>query len=120
MASEIFNPGTMRFNIVLQAPQLGRGTDGSVTKTWGDIAPVKAAIDFGTGREFFAAKQVQADITHMVTIYTCPGLATTWRIRFDDAGTIRFFDIRGIAPKGTMRRYQALACRELVGREAQS
>jgi len=114
------NPGRMRFSIVLQKPAIGRASDGAEQKTWPDTASVKAAIDFGEGREYYSAKTVTADLTHLLTIYTYPGLDATWRVKFDDAGTIRILDIRAIKPLGTQRRFQQLHCRELVGREAQS
>lgn len=114
------NPGGMRYRVALQQATIARDSDGAEQKTWQDVAVIQAEIDFGDGREYQAAKVVYADVTHVVTIYTYPGLDTTWRIKFCDTGGDKFFDIRGVKPLGNMRRWQRLACRELVGREVNS
>lgn len=115
-----FNPGSMRYRLTLQRPSPTRNPDGEEIKGYVDAGTVWAEIDFGSGREYFATKVVNADVTHVATIYTFPGLDTTWRGRFDDAGASRYFDFRGIRPADALRSRQILECRELVGREVQS
>ena len=119
---ETFNPGTMRHVVVLQQPAITRGPDGGEVKDYRDTAAVRAEIAFGAGREFLAAKAVDAELTHTLTIRYRPGLGPDWRVKFDDPieQTTRYFDVRSIDPVGTMRRYQKLMCRELVGLEPQS
>ena len=114
---ETFNPGTMRHVVALQQPTITRGADGGEIKTYPDTATIRAEVAFGSGREFFAAKSVDADLTHTLTIRYYPGLGPDWRVKFVDPieGTTRYFDVRSIQALGTMRRYQMLMCRELVG-----
>src|SRR5689334_15001295 len=102
MPQEIFNPGAMRFPVELQKPTIARNPDGSEPKDFTAASPVFAAIDFGEGREFFAAKSVYADMTHMLTIYSYAGLDSTWRVKFVDGDQVRYLDIRGVKPSGTM------------------
>ena len=111
------NPGTMRFRVVLRQPVVDRAADGSELQTWNEVATVRAAIDFGEGREYFSAKAVNAEMTHLITIYAHAGIDSTWSLKFLDGDNPRFLDIRAVKPLGTMRRYQRLECRELVGRE---
>lgn len=116
--------GKLRNLVILQPPAFARGPDGSEIKVYppDGVAKVRAEIVFGTGREFFAAKQVDADLTHMVTIRYYAGLDTGWRVKFNDPldGTTRYFDVRSVKPLGALRRYQLLQCRELVGLEPQT
>ncbi len=120
--SGVVNPGAMRHRIVLQQASVTRNTDGSERKTWPDTATVSAAIAFGTGRELFAARAVNAELTHLITIRYYAGLGPDWRVKFNDPkdGSVRYFDIRSIEAVGTMRRHQRLQCRELVGRQVQT
>jgi len=115
--------GRMRHSVVLQRFTTVRASDGGELKSWEDVATVAADIAFGTGRELFAARAIDAELTHMVTIRYYRGITPAWRIRFDDqleGGLSRYFDIHGIEAVGTKRRYQRLQCSELVGTEAQS
>ena len=114
--------GKLRNLVVLQQPAIGRGSDGSEIKAYPDTASVRAEIIFGTGREFVAAKSVDADLTHMLTIRYYPGIASDWRVKFHDPldGSTRYFDVRSVKPLGPTRRYQLLQCRELVGLEPQT
>lgn len=117
-----FNPGLLRYVVILQRPSIARAPDGSEIKTYPDTATRRAEIVFGAGREFFAAKAVDADLTHLLTIRYYPGLGPDWRVKFVDPreGTTRYFDVRSVEALGTTRGYQQLNCRELVGLEPQT
>lgn len=122
LREETFNPGAMRHVVVLQQPAITRAPDGSEVKDYRDTATRRAEIAFGSGREFLAAKEVYADLTHVLTIRYYAGLGPDWRVKFDDPveAVTRLFDVRSIEAVGTMRRFQKLMCRELVGLEPQS
>ena len=63
------NPGLLRHRVQLQAATEARtSTKVNPQKTWATYATVYAAIDPMNGREFWNARQVDADVTGKVTI----------------------------------------------------
>lgn len=113
------DPGAMRFRVQLQRPSGTRDSHGGEKRDFETVEEVWAAIDWGTGREFFAAQAVNADVTHVVTIYARKDLTTTWRVFFNDENVPHYLDIRSVAYTDDFRRFQLLHCRELLGRESQ-
>jgi SPP1 family predicted phage head-tail adaptor len=118
----IFNPGRMRSLITLQAKAVTRGASGSEQSNWTDAAVVHCAFATDAGREFMAAKAVNAEMTHLLSIRWRAGVTQSMRVKYDDPkdNTTRYFDIRAVKNPDNRRRFLALECRELVGREAQS
>lgn len=60
--------GTLRHRVTLQALEQGRDAYGGPVETWADVATVWASVEAVSGRDFFAARQEQNEVTHKVTI----------------------------------------------------
>lgn len=71
-------------------------TTGEATYTWADVDTVWAEIQELRGREYFAARQVQADIGVKFTIRYRAGVTVLNRISYDG----RVYNIRHIATLG--------------------
>lgn len=86
----------------------------NVVESWSDyFAGVPAEIDTGGSRKFYAAQQVQSELTHMVTIRYISGLDLTAKMRIT-WGT-RTFDLLGppIDSLGKRQEYE-FRCVEAV------
>lgn len=62
--------GTLRHRVTLQRCELVVGDYGAPLrrKPWKDVATVWASVEAVSGRDFFAARQEQSEVTHKVTI----------------------------------------------------
>lgn len=117
-----FEPGKLRHRITIESAATAQGSDGFEQKTWMELATVWAAISTIGGREFFQAKQVNAELSHEVTVRWRPGITAEQRIRFEDLanGTTRYFDILSVRNPDERRVVLYLYCRELVGKEVEA
>jgi SPP1 family predicted phage head-tail adaptor len=90
--------GPLRHYIRIEKKTIDVSSDGDRTETWTTFAEVWASVETGNGREFFAARQVIADLTHTIRLRYLPGLAPDMRIAYDDqkTGRTRYFDIKSI------------------------
>lgn len=81
--------GKMRFRVTIQ--QLGSGQDsyGQENGTWADYATVWAGIEPLQGREKITAQQIDAEVSHAVTIRYKAGVVPKMRIAFGS----RYFNI---------------------------
>lgn len=106
--------GFLRRKIIFQQQASAQNTRGEMVPTWTTYYTCRAGIEPLTGRELLAAMQVQADISHRVTI-RWPGATVTldpsMRILF---GT-RYFDINSILNTEERNRTLELLCTERVG-----
>ena len=75
---------------------------------WTDLATVWAAIEPISGREFFAAQQVQSEVSHRITIRYYAGLTTKDRVKFGE----RLFDIRAVLDRDERHVEMQLMCTE--------
>ena len=92
--------GRLDKRIVIQTRTASQdSTTGETTYTWADAVTVWAAMDELRGREYFAARQVQADIGVKFTIRYRSDVTVLNRISYDG----RIYDIRHIATLG--RKY---------------
>lgn len=71
--------GRLRHYVMLQQRIESQNDMSEVVWTWEDVCPMWAEIAPLTGREFFAAQQVQAEATHNVTIRWRPGVTAKMR-----------------------------------------
>lgn len=121
-AGELRNPLVIQ---TLPAPVV-RNLDGSEkrsTDQWATFVKTRGKIDDQGGKEFFAAKSVNASLTHEITIRWRRGIQPKMRVMFADPveRITRYFDIQSIPnPNNGVRWILLLHCRELVGREAQT
>lgn len=60
--------------VAIQRATESQGATGEITKTWATLATVWAAIEPLTGREFFQAQQVQAEVSHKITMRHYTGI----------------------------------------------
>lgn len=60
--------GELRHSIVIQMATTGRDSYGAATLTWTSGRNTQAAIWPLRGKEYFAAQQVQAGVTHKIRI----------------------------------------------------
>ena len=60
--------GKLRHQVKLQRVTVAADSHGDQTKTWTDLATVRASIEPLSGREFLQASQVMSDITVRIRI----------------------------------------------------
>lgn len=80
--------------------------------TWTSLFETLGSIDSLTGRELFAAQQVQAEVNTRINIRWRAGVDETLRIRELADGTI--YDIGAVLPDKTRRREIWLLCTRRV------
>ena len=83
--------GKLDRQITIEQVTQGEGPYGEPTETWAPFAAGIWANAYASGREFVAARQVNAEITIMFQIRWRTGISTTMRILYE--GT--YFDIVG-------------------------
>ncbi len=72
--------GRLRHRIVLQAFVVTVDAWGTPIQAWTDMASLWASVEALHGREFFAAAQVQSEVTHKVRIRHRDGITPAMRI----------------------------------------
>lgn len=82
--------GKLRHRVTVERPQEAAGAYGEAQVSWEPMATVWASVEPVSGREFFAAAQVQTDITHRVRMRYLAGVTPKHRIRFGE----RLLDVR--------------------------
>jgi SPP1 family predicted phage head-tail adaptor len=112
--------GLLRHQITFQSPTVIPSEISGQEITWTDEATVWADIEPFVGREYFSAKQVNADVTHTVKIRFLAGLKASWRIDcshawFSPGGSEeRYLYIESIINDGERDRSMTLVCREVA------
>lgn len=104
--------GKLRHKVELQARTEPPTRDGYGQRTseWKTLKTVWASIEPATGKQLFVAQQIQAEISHVVTIRYYSGLTQNERVLF---GT-RIFDINFVRNVDERNVYQELFCKEAV------
>lgn len=102
--------GKLRHRITLQTPTLTQDSLGVVSETWSDTATVYAQIEAISGREFFDAARVNAEVTHRVRIRHRPGIVPAMRVLAGD----RTLDIHSVLDVDGRKRELTLMCVERV------
>jgi SPP1 family predicted phage head-tail adaptor len=100
--------GRLRHRIAIERVTETRDTDGSVIETWSTYATVQASIDPISGREYFAAQSVQADVTHRIVIRYLSGIVPKMRVKYGS----RIFDILSVINVSERNGELQLMCRE--------
>lgn len=114
-------PGRRRHAVTLQSPVETQNEIGEPIVTWQDFATgVRAAIESVNGREFFAADQVQSDVTSKINIRARSGVNSQMRVVHTFTTTANVsppetqtdvYDIEAVLPDRTGRREIVLMCR---------
>lgn len=101
--------GEMRQRITFQsARKVKDGHGGWNLPSWDDFATVWAQVEPLSGREYYFAAQVKADLTHRVGIRYLAGLNEEMRIKFGD----RYFEIESIIDLGELHKFMEILARE--------
>jgi len=87
------------------------------TDNWQTLASVHAGVEPISGREFFAAHQVQSDVSHRITVRFYPGLTPKDRVAWVNrplggVTVTRIFDIKAILDRDEKHREMQLMCVE--------
>lgn len=101
--------GRLDKRVTLQAHGITQDANGTPVEGWSDVATVWAAVEPLSGREFFAAAQVQAEQMQRITIRYRTGVTTAMRVTW--AG--RVFDITAVIDWRERHEALQLMCREL-------
>lgn len=72
--------GQLTKRVILQAPSVTKAADGAETVTWTTLSTIWAEIASSGGREFWQAKQANAEISHMVRIRYRARMSPRFRI----------------------------------------
>jgi len=104
----------MRRRITFQQKDATQNTRGDPIPNWTDYYTCRAEIEPLSGRELMAAMQVQADISHRVTI-RWPGTSITLTPDMHIVYGTRLFDIQSILDTEERHRELQILCIERVG-----
>jgi len=96
--------GKLDRRITLQGLTQTQGEYGELIDTWADVATVWANAYAGAGKEFVAARQVNAEVSMQFQIRWMT-VSTTMRILYDG----KYFDIVDIAEVGRRERLNIFA-----------
>ena len=99
--------GKLRYVISIQTPVKSQDTHGQeVTTGWTNYATVRASHEPLVGREFFAAKQAQSEVTARFRCRYLAGVTPEMRVVFSG----RTFDIKSaVSPQGVNRELVIMA-----------
>lgn len=74
--------GPLRHQVTLRSYTKTRDAYGGEIETWSDFATVWASVDPLIGREYIAAKQIQAEVSHKIRMRYINGVDPTMKIVF--------------------------------------
>ena len=102
--------GKLRHPVTIQEVTV-TNANGEVSRAWATIThgSVRAAIMPQNGREYYQAKQVHADMTHLVRIRYLAGVTPEMRVRFGTRN-LNIIDVVNIEERG---RQMLLTCQEV-------
>jgi SPP1 family predicted phage head-tail adaptor len=99
----------LRHRVVIEANQpLQRSGSGAPVPKWQPLCTRWAAIAPQAGREFWAAKQMHSELTHLIKLRGPLELQPTMRVRFGD----RVFDILSVIDVEERHTEIRLVCKE--------
>jgi SPP1 family predicted phage head-tail adaptor len=115
MEVRVTDPGSMRHRVDVQDNQPVRSAGGAPVDNWVTwAASINVKIEPGRSREFFAAKQTQAEITHEVTMRWLPGLKSRMRLKYISADGTRYLYFGSIVNVDEAGQWVKMICREAV------
>jgi SPP1 family predicted phage head-tail adaptor len=100
--------GELRHQITLQQPVHTRNSFNEDVTTYEDVATVWAAIEWGSGRRYLEAKQLNAEVEGIVRIRYRSDIQATWRIEYSS----RYFQIISIANLRERSEEMQINCKE--------
>jgi SPP1 family predicted phage head-tail adaptor len=102
--------GKLRHSITIEQVAEAQDSDGSIIETWSSFAAVQASIGPISGREYFAAQSMQADVTHRISLRFIAGVIPKMRAKYGS----RIFDILSVINVDERNRELQLMCRECI------
>lgn len=103
--------GRLKHRITFQELSQSQNEYGELVEEWLDIKTVWAEIKPVSGNQFFAAKQINSEISHNVYIRYRTDLKPSMRIKFKE----RVFDILYLMNMNEDNRIMQIYCKELIG-----
>lgn len=102
--------GELRHQITIQHKTVTRGGMGGEVITWSDVGTVWAAVEPISGREYFAAKTENAEVSHRIRIRHRNGITSGMRVSWG----ARVFDIQAVLDIQERGREIHLMCVEVI------
>lgn len=104
------NAGKLRHRVTIQ--ELVRADDGygGIIETWQDVATVWAAVEPLRGSERYRAQQVQAELSHKVTMRYQAGVKPQMRLLHNG----RVLNIEAVIDVEERHRWLELLCSEVI------
>ena len=99
--------GRLRHRIIIQSQSTTKDTHGQAVTTWTDVATVWAAVEPIRGREFFAAAQINSEVTTRIRIRWRSGVTAAMRVSFDS----RIYDIQAVIVPTEVHDEMQLMCK---------
>ena len=89
------NAGKLRHYVqLLSAPPANQPDSfGDVSGTYTPTGNAWVGIEPGSGREFWMAQQMRADLTHTITMRYRADVGPRWRIIWNDGNRVRTFEL---------------------------
>jgi SPP1 family predicted phage head-tail adaptor len=101
--------GELRHRIIIEAnTPVERATSGAPKANWVPVCTRWAAMAPQAGREFYAAKQMHAETTHLIRMRGPLDVQTSMRARLGN----RVFDILSVIDVEERHREMRLICKE--------
>lgn len=104
------NPGRLNKRIKIQSKASEKNEFGEFEDSWEDVKEVWAEVKPVTGRSFFAAQQINSEITHQVVIRYIGNIKPSMRVLY---GT-REFEILYCMNFDEANEAIQLMCKELI------
>ena len=102
--------GKLRHKVTIKSREASQDEYGEVTYTWSTAARAWANIEPLAGRELLHAQQVNAELTHRVTMRYMSGVDPTDRIAFGS----RTLEVVSVINPDERNKELVLLCKEIV------
>ena len=100
--------------IIEEYKVVGRDDYNQPVKDWATFATVRGEVDPLRGREYIASKQVQAELTHRISLRHIKGIGPTMRVRWPLPEKDRIFEIESVINPMEQNYEIQLMCKEKV------
>lgn len=102
--------GSLRHVVTIQQPVETQDDYGQAVTSWRDVVTCPASIEPLSAREFFAAQQTKADVTHKVRLRYVAGIVPTMRLLFGS----RIFQFSSVLNRDERNIELELLCKEAL------
>jgi SPP1 family predicted phage head-tail adaptor len=102
--------GKLRHRITLQKYVSSKDSYGAENKVWSDLANVWASIEPISGKEYFAAQQVNAEVSTKIIIRYRKDVEPKMKIKYMG----RYFEILSVIHTKEQKKELQLMCKELI------